>query len=144
MINFYKRTLRIGAIGLLTLTTSMSSYAIQTQIDETSINTNGAVIDDYVFYNISGGRAVSMSKHNNMQSIKIGAGWNSNLICGEMSLETTLQNQLNGVTNGFQQIMGDVLLVGFLNVAKSLKKIFAYPLPEVTFQYASQTRFYFQ
>ncbi|WP_442903034.1 integrating conjugative element protein [Gilliamella sp. HK7] len=87
----------------------MTSYAIQTQIDDTSINTSGAVIDDYVFYNIGGGRAVSMSKHNNMQSIKIGAGWNSNLICGDMNLETTLQNQLNGVTNGFQQIMGNVI-----------------------------------
>lgn len=109
MIDFYKRTLRIGVIGLLTLTTSMTSYAIQTKIDDTSVNAGGAVIDDYVFYNIGGGRAVSMSKHNNMQSIKIGAGWSSNLICGDMSLETTLQNQLNGVTNGFQQIMGDVI-----------------------------------
>lgn len=64
------------------------------QNDDTSINTS---------------RAVSMLKYNNMQSIKIGAGWSSNLICGDMNLETTLQNQLNGATNAFQQIMGDVI-----------------------------------
>ncbi|MCX8588479.1 integrating conjugative element protein [Gilliamella sp. B3804] len=109
MIDLYKRTLLISLLSLVGFTVPMTSYAIQTQIDDTSINTSGAVIDDYVFYNIGGGRAVSMSKHNNMQSIKIGAGWNSNLICGDMNLETTLQNQLNGVTNGFQQIMGNVI-----------------------------------
>lgn len=59
MIDFYKRTLCISVIGLLTLTTSITSYAIQTQIDDTSINTNGAVIDDYVYYNI-GGRSCSI------------------------------------------------------------------------------------
>jgi hypothetical protein len=103
MIDLYKRTLLISLLSLVGFTVPMTSYAIQTQIDDTSINTSGAVIDDYVFYNIGGGRAVSMSKHNNMQSIKIGAGWNSNLICGDMNLETTLQNQLNGVTNAFSK-----------------------------------------
>ncbi|HEK0949144.1 integrating conjugative element protein, partial [Pseudomonas aeruginosa] len=33
----------------------------------------------------------------------------SNLICGDMSIQTTLRNQLNGVTNGFQQIMSTVI-----------------------------------
>jgi len=110
MIHFNKNkfftSIIIAAISLMC---SLNCYAIQTQIDGTSVNTSGAVIDDYVFYNIGGGRAVSMSKHNNMQSIKVGIGWNSNLICGDMNLQTTLQNQLNGVTTGFQQIMGSVI-----------------------------------
>ena len=45
----------------------------------------------------------------NMQSIGVGIGWNNNLICGDMSITTTLQNQLNGLTNGFQQIMSSVI-----------------------------------
>ncbi|HIE1837703.1 integrating conjugative element protein [Pseudomonas aeruginosa] len=44
-----------------------------------------------------------------MRSIGVGAGWNSNLICGDMSLSTTIQNQLNGVTSGFQNIMSSVI-----------------------------------
>jgi integrating conjugative element protein (TIGR03755 family) len=44
-----------------------------------------------------------------MQSIGVGVGWNSNLICGDMSITTTLQNQLNGITNGFQTIMSNVI-----------------------------------
>ncbi len=44
-----------------------------------------------------------------MQSLGVGIGWNSNLICGDMSITTTLQNQLNGITNGFQTIMSHVI-----------------------------------
>lgn len=82
---------------------------MQTDINQDGINVGGAVIDDYVLYNIGGGRAVSMSRLSNMQSISVGMGWNGNLICGDMNLEATLQNQLNGVTNGFQNIMSTVI-----------------------------------
>jgi integrating conjugative element protein (TIGR03755 family) len=44
-----------------------------------------------------------------MQTLGVGVGWNSNLICGDMSITTTLQNQLNGITNGFQTIMSNVI-----------------------------------
>jgi integrating conjugative element protein (TIGR03755 family) len=44
-----------------------------------------------------------------MQSLGVGVGWNANLICGNMSLETTLRNQLNGITQGFQNIMSQVI-----------------------------------
>ncbi len=60
-------------------------------------------------YSIGGGNAVSMSGAAGMRSIGVGAGWNSNLICGDMSLSTTIQNQLNGVTSGFQNIMSSVI-----------------------------------
>jgi len=69
----------------------------------------GSVIGDDVLYSVGGGRAVSMSGAGNMQSIGVGIGWNSNLICGNMSITTTLQNQLNGLTNGFQAIMSSVI-----------------------------------
>ena len=81
----------------------------QTRIDPNAVNVSGSVIGDDVLYSIGGGRAVSMGGAGNMQSIGVGVGWNSNLICGDMSITTTLQNQLNGITNGFQTIMSNVI-----------------------------------
>ncbi|HBP2365950.1 TPA: integrating conjugative element protein, partial [Pseudomonas aeruginosa] len=69
---------------------------------------SGPVIGDDVMYSIGGGSAVSMGRAAGMRSIGVGVGWNSNLICGDMSIQTTLRNQLNGITNGFQQIMSNV------------------------------------
>lgn len=69
----------------------------------------GSVIGDDVLYSIGGGNAVSMGRAGNMQSIGVGVGWNSNLMCGNMDLSTTLHNQLNGLTDGFQSIMGSVI-----------------------------------
>ncbi len=70
---------------------------------------SGSVIGDEVMYSIGGGNAVSMSGAAGMRSIGVGAGWNSNLICGDMNISTTIQNQLNGITNGFQNIMSSVI-----------------------------------
>lgn len=70
---------------------------------------SGSVIGDEVMYSIGGGNAVSMSGAAGMRSIGVGAGWNSNLICGDMNISTTIQNQLNGLTNGFQNIMSSVI-----------------------------------
>jgi integrating conjugative element protein (TIGR03755 family) len=81
----------------------------QLTLDEQGIHASGSVIGDDVLYSIGGGRAVSMTPAGNMQSLGVGIGWNSNLICGNMSLETTLQNQLNGITQGFQNIMSSVI-----------------------------------
>ncbi|MCW2488949.1 integrating conjugative element protein, partial [Candidatus Symbiopectobacterium sp. NZEC127] len=53
--------------------------------------------------------AVSMSGAAGMRSIGVGVGWNSNLICGDMNISTTIQNQLNGLSSGFQNIMGNVI-----------------------------------
>jgi integrating conjugative element protein (TIGR03755 family) len=74
-----------------------------------TVQQQGSVIGDDVLYSIGGGRAVSMSGAANMRSLGVGVGWNSNLICGDLSLTTTLQNQLNGVTDGFQSIMSTVI-----------------------------------
>lgn len=69
----------------------------------------GSILGDDVLYSIGGGRAVTMTGAANMRSIGVGIGWNSNLICGSMDIKTTIQNQLNGITRGFQQIMSDVI-----------------------------------
>jgi integrating conjugative element protein (TIGR03755 family) len=62
-----------------------------------------------VLYSIGGGNAVTMGSVGNMDSISVGGSWNSNLICGNMSLSHTLENQLNGATEGFQNIMTSVV-----------------------------------
>ncbi len=50
-----------------------------------------------------------MGSAGQMESITVGAGWQNNLICGNMSLNNTLENQLNGATQGFQNIMSSVI-----------------------------------
>lgn len=104
--NISSHFLTLAFWGLLCFTGVTSA---QTRIDRTGISSRGSVIGDDVFYTIGGGRAVSMGSAGNMQSLGVGVGWNSNLICGDMSLNTTLQNQLNGVTDGFQSIMSGVI-----------------------------------
>ncbi|MEX5669484.1 integrating conjugative element protein, partial [Pseudomonas neuropathica] len=61
----------------------------QTRLDSNGVNVSGSVIGDDVLYSIGGGRAVSMGGAGGMQSIGVGAGWNNNLICGDMSITTT-------------------------------------------------------
>jgi integrating conjugative element protein (TIGR03755 family) len=96
---------------LLAGTIALSSGTLwaQTSVSDYGVHHRGNVIGDDVLYSIGGGRAVTMGPVGQMQSIGVGAGWNSNLICGNMSLTTTLRNQLNGVTNGFQAIMSNVI-----------------------------------
>nr|WP_243902016.1 integrating conjugative element protein [Klebsiella pneumoniae] len=81
----------------------------QTHAQNGGFQSGGSVIGDEVMYSIGGGNAVSMSGASGMRSIGVGAGWNSNLICGDMNISTTIQNQLNGLTNGFQNIMSSVI-----------------------------------
>lgn len=90
-------------------TVACTAADAQTNVNEYGLQHRGSVIGDDVLYSIGGGRAVSMTGAANMRLIGVGVGWNSNLTCGDMSLTTTLQNQLNGITNGFQTIMGNVI-----------------------------------
>ncbi|WP_285412605.1 integrating conjugative element protein [Pseudomonas sp. lyk4-40-TSB-59a] len=85
------------------------THAAQTKINKDGIHHSGTVISDDVLYSIGGGRAVSMGGAASMDSISVGAGWDTNLICGDMNLNTTLQNQLNGATQGFKSIMSNVI-----------------------------------
>ncbi|MBA4681499.1 MAG: integrating conjugative element protein, partial [Pseudomonas sp.] len=101
-------TLRPALLAAVLALTCASASA-QTSVNQYGVQHQGSVIGDDVLYSIGGGRAVSMSPVSNMRSIGVGVGWNANLICGDMSLSTTIQNQLNGITNGFQTIMSSVI-----------------------------------
>lgn len=96
-------------LGLCVAFSLNMPLAAQTPLLGGGMEYSGSVIGDDVLYSIGGGNAVSMGNASGMRSLGVGMGWNSNLICGDMSLTTTLQNQLNGVTNGFKSIMSNVI-----------------------------------
>ncbi|MCL2876742.1 MAG: integrating conjugative element protein [Betaproteobacteria bacterium] len=86
------------------------AQAANTHLDSTTVSVSGNVIGDELIYSIGGGRAVSFSPTGNYTNLmSVGLGWNSNLICGDMSITTTIKNQLNGITNGFQTLMSSVI-----------------------------------
>ncbi|WP_214509126.1 integrating conjugative element protein [Pseudomonas brassicacearum] len=78
--------------------------------DDYRLGTQGEVLDDRVMYTIGGGSAAgSPSSLYRPNGLGVGGSWQANMMCGNMSLTNTLQNQLNGVTEGFQQIMGSIV-----------------------------------
>jgi len=96
-----------GACAALALVLAMNGGSALAQ--GYTAGTSGSVIGDEVMYSIGGGNAVSMSNAAGMRSIGVGLGWNANLICGNMNIAATIKNQLNGITNGFQNIMSSVI-----------------------------------
>ncbi|QRI92995.1 integrating conjugative element protein [Delftia lacustris] len=105
--NRFRRTASRRSPGWL-LVVALASGCGTAWSADINMQTSGAIGDE-VMYSIGGGSAVSMSGAAGMRSIGVGVGWNSNLMCGDMSITTTLKNQLNGVTNGFQSIMSSVI-----------------------------------
>jgi len=72
--------------------------------------TQGKVIDDTVMYSIGGGATNGApTSLYRPRGIGIGVSWETDMMCGNMDLTTTVRNQLNGVTDGFKQLMGDVV-----------------------------------
>lgn len=88
---------------------STALWANQVVFGPRGVEWRGQVLDDVVFYRIGGGPPASMRRTVGMTSLGVGVGWRSNLICGDMSLTQTLENQLSGVTDGFQRIMSNVI-----------------------------------
>ncbi|ENC8500803.1 integrating conjugative element protein [Escherichia coli] len=70
---------------------------------------DGAV-SDKLFYTLGGGSVISQpATRSNMQKLGVDLGWSSDLMCGNFDLKTTVGNQLNGITDGFKNLMGDVI-----------------------------------
>ncbi|HBC7438452.1 TPA: integrating conjugative element protein [Citrobacter koseri] len=77
--------------------------------DDYSFRTRGAV-DDLLYYQIGGGEAVMPPPVRRSPSpLSVGIGWNADMMCGNFDIDTTVRNQLNGITDGFQQLMGNVI-----------------------------------
>jgi len=67
-------------------------------------------VSDLLYYKIGGGSVMgsnyALSKPH---SIGLGVKWNANLMCGNFDIKSTVSNQLNGVTEGFNKMMGEVV-----------------------------------
>ncbi len=65
---------------------------------------------DVLHYLIGGGPVISApARESHIQTAALGVGWDMNLQCGLLDPELTVKNQLNGVTDGFQNMMGSVI-----------------------------------
>lgn len=74
-----------------------------------SVDQQGAIADA-LYYQIGGGSVITPAlTRRNTQVLNVRAGWNADLMCGNFDISTTVRNQLNGVTEGFQDLMGNVI-----------------------------------
>ncbi|PHM45556.1 integrating conjugative element protein [Xenorhabdus miraniensis] len=71
---------------------------------------SGAV-SDTLFYTLGGGSVISepASRSGSATLGGLELGWSSDLMCGNFDLKATVSNQLNGITAGFKNLMGDVI-----------------------------------
>jgi integrating conjugative element protein (TIGR03755 family) len=75
--------------------------------------------DGAFYYSIGGGAPIGLPASTQTQTVTLGASldWGSNLTCGDFDPFVTVSNQLNGVTAGFQQMMGNVIQAATAAVA---------------------------
>lgn len=98
-------------LSLLTLLlfSCTSSISIQAA-NQYAVNQSGAVLSDKVYYQIGGGSAVmTPPSRKRPHELGFGIGWKANLMCGNFDIKTTVRNQLNGVTEGFKDLMGNII-----------------------------------
>lgn len=93
-------TLLVGA--MLSLPT-MAGVTVDT-------TTSGSTNTDVLHYTLGGGPVIALpARTRHIDTHTLGVGWDMNLQCGMLDPKLTVQNQLNGVTDGFQDMMGDML-----------------------------------
>lgn len=102
------------AASALLIATSAQAFDVSLpQVQDSSMgygkSASGAV-SDKLFYTLGGGSVISQpATRSSMQKLGLDVGWSSDLQCGNFDLKTTVGNQLNGMTNGFKNLMGDVI-----------------------------------
>lgn len=66
--------------------------------------------NDVLYYTIGGGPVISApARADHISRKTLGVNWNLDLQCGQLDPQLTVKNQLNGVTEGFQDMMGNIL-----------------------------------
>ncbi|WMY72464.1 integrating conjugative element protein [Buttiauxella selenatireducens] len=102
MKQMHKQALIAVAVGLI-------CHTVRATDDGYGIDQKGAIADA-LYYQIGGGSVITPAlTRRNTQVLNLRAGFNSDLMCGNFDISTTVRNQLNGVTEGFQQLMGSVI-----------------------------------
>ncbi|MGL4724135.1 MAG: integrating conjugative element protein [Scandinavium sp.] len=88
---------------------SLSCHAAWAAEDSYGVDEKGAIADS-LYYQIGGGSVITPAlTRRNPSLLNLRAGWNADLTCGNFDITTTVRDQLNGVTQGFQQMMGSVI-----------------------------------
>nr|WP_220780175.1 integrating conjugative element protein [Shewanella sairae] len=65
---------------------------------------------DLIYYTLGGGNVISApAREGHLTQKTLGIGWDMNLQCGNLDPGLTVKNQLNGITDGFQDMMGSML-----------------------------------
>lgn len=68
------------------------------------------VLSDYMHYSIGGGSAVSApASRGTPNQYGLGIGWKSNFTCGNFDMKFSIKNQLNGITEGFKDLYGNII-----------------------------------
>ena len=71
---------------------------------------SGSAVNERLGYELGGGAAYGAASSRILPpSIGFGVKWKADMMCGNMDLQTTIRNQLNGATDGFKNIMGGVI-----------------------------------
>lgn len=105
-----KQLNKVSIAVLLALSTS-SIYADDSLLDKVQFNKSDSVLSDQIYYQIGGGSGYMTppTRAKSLKAIEFGIGWKANLMCGNFDIKTTVKNQLNGLTEGFKDLMGNVI-----------------------------------
>ncbi|WP_431810173.1 integrating conjugative element protein [Jejubacter sp. L23] len=98
--------------GMATIPFAQAELSLP-QVNDSAIGYGKSVdgaVSDKLFYTLGGGSVISQpATRSNMKKLGLDIGWSSDLMCGNFDLKTTVGNQLNGVTAGFKNLMGEVI-----------------------------------
>lgn len=90
-----------------TLTTATHAFDIRERPYE---KVSGTAVNDRLGYELGGGAAYGAASTRVVPpGIGFGIQWKADMMCGNMDLQTTIKNQLNGATDGFKNIMGGIV-----------------------------------
>ncbi|MCW9734001.1 integrating conjugative element protein [Avibacterium sp. 20-15] len=105
-----KRLNKVSVAVLFALSTS-PIYAESSLLDNIQFNKSDSVLSDQIYYQIGGGSGYMTppTRAKSLKAIEFGIGWKANLMCGNFDIKTTVKNQLNGITEGFKDLMGNVM-----------------------------------
>lgn len=93
-------------LGCLCLNTSNANSIT----DKLEFSKSDAILSDKVFYQIGGGAGyMAPPSRGKTNAVELGVGWKSNLMCGNFDIKTTIKNDLNGLKDGFKDLLGNVI-----------------------------------
>lgn len=105
-----KRLNKVSIAVLFALSIS-PIYAETSLLDNIQFNKSDSVLSDQIYYQIGGGSGYMTppTRAKSLKAIEFGIGWKANLMCGNFDIKTTVKNQLNGITEGFKDLMSNVI-----------------------------------